>query len=178
MRQLGTLGAGLAGLVALVALAPGTALAGAGTAQAGTLGEVTFIDGADGPPTAGEEREIRFSLLRRGVAPIEYGRVDLTITNAATDEELMVPATHLGDGIWAAAVTFPVEGNWRIKIGHEWFATSVPTVIAVRPVDGMSWLPAVLAVAALAGAASLVVAGMRFLGSRPAPSGQAVRAEG
>lgn len=171
MRHLGRIGAGLAGLAALAALATGTALAG-------NFGEVTFIEGANGPPTAGEEREIRFALLQHGVTPIEDGRVDVTVTNAATGDALTVQATHLGDGIWAAVVTFPVEGDWRIAVDHQWFETSEPTTMPVRRVDGISWLPAVLAVAALAGAASLVVAGMRFLGSRPAAAGQAVRAEG
>jgi hypothetical protein len=178
MRYLGRIGTALAGIAALVALAASTSLAGAGTALAGNFGEVTFIHGADGPPTAGEEREIRFSLLQHGVAPIEDGRVDVTLTHAGTGQELTVQATHLGDGIWAAAVTFPVDGDWRIAIGHEWFETSEPTTMAVAPVEGISWLPATIAVAALAGAASGVVAGMRLLGRQPAAAGRAVRAEG
>jgi hypothetical protein len=171
MRHLSRIGAGLAGLAALVALATGTALAG-------NFGEVAFVDGADGPPTAGEEREIRFSLLQHGVAPIEDGRVDVTVTHGGTGEELTVQATHLGDGIWAATVTFPLDGAWQIAVLHEWFETSEPTTMAVAPVDGTAWLPGALAVAALAGAAALVVGGMWFLGGRTAQARQPVSAEG
>jgi hypothetical protein len=171
MRHLSRIGAGLAWLAALVVLATGTALAG-------NFGEVTFIEGAGGPPTAGEEREIRFSLLQHGVVPIEDGRVDVTLTHAGTGEDLTVQATHAGDGIWVAAVTFPLDGDWRVAVGHEWFETSTPTTMAIAPADRMAWLPAALAVAALAGAAALVAGGMRFLGRRTAPARQPVRAEG
>lgn len=171
MRHLSRIGAGLAGLAALVALATGTALAG-------NFGEVTFIDGAEGPPTAGEEREIRFSLLQHGVAPIEDGRVDMTLTHGGTGEEMTVQATHLGDGIWAATVTFPLDGDWRIAIGHEWFETSEATTMAVASVDGTAWLPGAMAVIALASAAASVVGGMWFLGGRAAEARRPVRAEG
>lgn len=171
MRHLGRIGAGLAGIATLLALAAGTALAG-------NFGEVTFIDGAEGPPTAGEEREIRFVLLQHGVTPIEDGRVHLTLTHAGTGEGLTVEATHLGDGIWAALVTFPSEGDWQVAIGHQWFETSAPSTMSVGPGSGISWLPGTLAVGALVAASALVIGGMRILGNRPAPAGQAVRAEG
>ena len=171
MRQFGRIGAGLAGLAVLVTLATGTALAG-------NFGEVTFIDGADGPPTAGEEREIRFALLQHGLAPIEDGRVDVTLTHAGTGEVLAVQATHLGDGIWAATVVFPLDGDWQVAVGHQWFETSEPTTLAVAPVGATAWLPGALAVSALAGAAALVVGGMWLLGGRAAQGRRPVRAEG
>jgi hypothetical protein len=171
MRHIGRIGACLAWLAAVAALA-------AGTAFAGNFGEVTFIDGAQGPPTAGEEREVRFALLQHGVAPIEDGRVGVTLTHSESREEVTVQATHLGDGIWAATVTFPLDGDWQAAVHHEWFETSRPTTLTVTAVDATAWIPGALAVAALACAAGLVVGGMWFIGGRATRASTPVRAEG
>jgi hypothetical protein len=171
MRHLSRVGAGLVALVALLTLVSGTALAG-------NYGEVTIIDGAAGPPTAGEEREIRFSLLQHGVAPIEDGRVDVTLTHPGTGDDLTVQAVHLGDGIWVARVTFPAAGEWRIGVTHQWFETSPPTTLAVSPVEGLSWLPTALAIGAFAAAALVVTGGMLLIRDRSVPPRRPIRAEG
>jgi hypothetical protein len=150
----------------------------AGTALAGNFGEVTFIDGADGPPSAGEEREIRFSLLQHGVAPIQDGRVELTVTNRQTHERLTVVATHERDGIWVARVTFPAEGAWDFRVSHQWFETSQSVTRTVGPAEGTAWLPAALAIAGFAAAALVILGGMLRLRGRPAPAGEPIRAGG
>ena len=165
-------GAGLAAATALLVLLTGTALAG-------NYGEVTIIDGADGPPTAGEEREIRFSLLQHGVAPIDDGRVDVTLTHPGTGEQVTVQAMPQGNGIWAATVRFSVEGEWRIGVTHQWFETSPPITLAVGPSEAAAWLPAALALGVFAVVAAAVVAGMLAARGRSAlPATAAARAEG
>ena len=171
MRQLMRAGAALAALGTLLVLVTGTALAG-------NFGEVTLIDGADGPPTAGDEREIRFTLLQHGVAPIDDGRVDLTLTHPGTGQVITVEAEPLGNGVWAAPVTFPVAGDWQIGVTHQWFETSPPVTLAVGPTDGIAWLPAALAIGALAAAAVVITGGMLRFRGRPARAGQPVRAGG
>ena len=175
MRHLKRIGAALAALAALLLLVTGTALAG-------NFGEVTILDGGSGPPTAGEEREIRFALLQHGVAPIEVGRVDVTVTNRETGDELTVQAVHEGNGIWAATVTFPVEGRWWVAVQHEWFETSQPTYLAVLPAQTAAWLPAVLAIGGFTAALLIVLSAMLVIARRPATvlagSGGAARAEG
>lgn len=174
MRYLARIGAALTTFAALMTFATATALAG-------NFGEVTIIDGDAGPPTAGETREIRFVLLQHGVAPIEDGRVDVTLTNPATGEAMTVQAVHEGDGIYVATVTFPVAGEWGIAVSHEWFETSPPTTLAVTPAEASVWLPAALAILAFAGAAGIVVAGMVLFGLRPraiGAHGRPVRADG
>ena len=171
MRQLMRAGAAITALGSLLVLATGTALAG-------NFGEVTFIDGADGPPTAGEEREIRFELLQHGVAPIEDGRVELTVTNRETYERITVAAAYEGDGIWAATVTFPVEGSWDLRVSHQWFETSQPVTRTVGSAEGIAWLPAALAIGAFAAVAMVILGGMLRFRSRPAPAGEPIRAGG
>ena len=175
MRYLARIGAALTTGTALMTLATATALAG-------NFGEVTIIDKGEGPPTAGETREIRFVLLQHGVAPIEDGRVDVTLTNPESGDAITVQAVHEGDGIYVASVTFPVAGDWGFAVSHEWFETSPPTTLAVTAAEASAWLPAALAILAFAGAASIVIAGMVLFGLRPTGLGTAhggpVRAEG
>jgi YtkA-like len=175
MRHLSRIGAALAGLAALLLLVTGTALAG-------NFGEVTILEGGDGPPTAGEEREIRFVLLQHGVTPIEDGRVDVTLTNGETGDELVVQAVHQGDGIYAASVVFPAAGDWQVHVTHQWFATSAPTALAVSPAETAAWLPAALAIGGFAAAILVVLGAIVVIGRQPATavasSGGAVRAEG
>lgn len=175
MRYLARIGAALTTLTALMTFATATVLAG-------NFGEVTIIDGAEGPPTAGETREIRFVLLQHGVTPIEDGRVDVTLTNPESGGAITVQAVHEGEGIYVASVAFPVAGDWGIAVHHEWFETSAPTTMAVAAAEASAWLPAALAILAFAGAASIVVVGMVLFGLRPTALGTAhggpVRAEG
>jgi hypothetical protein len=175
MRHFGRIGAAVAGLAALLLLITGTALAG-------NFGEVTILDDGAGPPTAGEEREIRFALLQHGVAPIVDGRVDVTLTNPATGDELIVQAIHEGDGIWAASVVFPDAGDWQVGVTHEWFATSPPTTLAVTTGAAATWLPAALAIGGFAAAMLVILGAVVVIGRRPATTvataGGAARAEG
>lgn len=171
MRMIMRVGAGLGTLGTLLVLVTATALAG-------NFGEVTFIDGAEGPPTAGEEREIRFELLQHGVAPIEDGRVALTVTNRETSERITVAAAYEGDGIWAATVRFPVEGSWDLRVTHQWFETSQPVTRMVGPAEGIAWLPAALAIGAFTAATVVIVGGMLRLRSRRSPTGEPIRAGG
>lgn len=174
MRHLSRIGAAVAGLAALLLLITGTALAG-------NFGEVTILDAGAGPPTAGEEREIRFVLLQHGVAPIQDGRVDVTLTNRETGDELIVQAVHQGDGIWAASVVFPEAGDWQVRVTHEWFDTSPPTALAVTSAETAAWLPAALAIGGFAAAILVVLGAIVVIGRQPATavasSGGAVRAE-
>jgi hypothetical protein len=174
MRHLNRIGAAIAALAALLLLLTGTALAG-------NFGEVTILEDGSGPPTAGDEREIRFALLQHGVTPIEDGRVDVTLTNPETGEELIVQAVHEGNGIWAASVTFPAAGDWRIHVTHEWFDTSAPTSLSVSP-GGTAVLPAALVVGGFAAAMLVVLGAMVVIARRPATvlaaGGGAARAEG
>lgn len=175
MRHLTRTGAAIAGLLALMLLVTGTALAG-------NFGEVTILDGGDGPPTAGEEREIRFVLLQHGVTPIEDGRVDVTLTNGETGDELVVQAVHEGDGVYAASVVFPVAGYWQVHVTHQWFETSAPTALAVTPGETAAWLPAALAVGGFAAAILVVLGAIVVIGRQPATAvargGGTVQAEG
>ena len=175
MRHLSRIGAAVAGLAALLLLITGTALAG-------NFGEVTILDDGAGPPTAGEEREIRFALLQHGVAPIVDGRVDVTLTNRETGDELVVQAVHQGEGIWAASVVFPEAGDWQVGVTHEWFATSPPTTLAVTSSETAAWLPAALAIGGFAAAILVVLGAIVVIGRQPATavagSGDAARAEG
>ena len=159
MRHLIRIGSSLATVAGLILVLAGTTLAG-------NFGEVTILDEGDGPPSAGEVREIRFALLQHGVTPIEDGRVDLTISNPATGDEITARATHEGDGIWAATVTFPEAGDWRVSVAHQWFETSEPTPVAVGPAQA-GWLPAALAIAAFV-AAIVGIGGAMVLMGRPA----------
>ena len=87
MRYLTRLGAAAVALGALTALMTGTALAGG-------WAEVVITDGSEGPPIAGEEREIQFTLLQHGVTAVDFGEVQLTAVNSETGESITVPATN------------------------------------------------------------------------------------
>ena len=65
MRYLTRLGVAAVALGALTALMTGTALAGG-------WAEVVITDGSEGPPIAGEEREIQFTLLQHGVTAVDF----------------------------------------------------------------------------------------------------------
>ncbi|MEO6579188.1 MAG: FixH family protein, partial [Candidatus Limnocylindria bacterium] len=116
----------LAALGACLAMMTGTALAGG-------WAEVAMTSDSEDPPTAGEEREIEFSLLQHGVTAVDYGNVKLTAVNPDTGQTITVPATNHGGGVWSATVAFPVEGSWQIGVAHDGLVTPEPTTMLVRP---------------------------------------------
>jgi hypothetical protein len=126
MRIIRRLALAAAALLALTTAAAGIALAG-------NFAEVAFVDGSDAPPVAGQAREIRFSLLQHGVTPVTFGDVELTATLPGSGETISAPATSLGGGEWVATVTFPVEGDWQVRVAHSVFDTSPPSALAVGP---------------------------------------------
>jgi hypothetical protein len=161
MRHLGRLGIAAGALAALIALTAGTALAGG-------WAEVSMTDGSEGPPIAGEEREIRFSLLQHGVTAVDFGEVQLTAVHEASGQVVTVPATNHGGGIWSAVLTFPAGGEWEIGIAHNGLETSAPTMLAVAPPDGLAWLPGAISVGAFGLTAAVVLGSMLLIGrSRP-----------
>jgi YtkA-like protein len=172
MRQFFRLALSLAVMTALAALT-------AGSVAAGNYAETSIVDGADTPPTAGEERELRVLLLQHGVTPVDHGSVDLTAWLPATDEHITVPATSVGDGEWLATVTFPTAGDWQVRIVHSVFETPAAMAMAVEPAPTMAVLPAAGAIAAmLLLALVLIVTARRLAGGRAAtePAGEVVRA--
>jgi len=174
MRTIGRLALGAATLAAL-------SMAAAGIALAGNFGAVTFVDGTADPPTAGEAREIRFSLLQHGVTPINDGTVALTATLPGTDESISVPATNVANGEWAATVTFPVEGDWQVRVTHSVFETSPASTLAVASAGAAAatvaqpWTFVLIAVVALL---LVAVSAMAIVRSRreAAPTGSVIRA--
>ena len=171
-RRLG-IAAALAAQAALVTLMTGTALAGG-------WAEVTMVDGSGDPPIAGEEREIRFSLLQHGVTAVDFGRVQLTAVNPDSGETITVAASNHGGGMWSAFVTFPAEGNWEIAVAHNELLTSEPTTMAVGQLDAFAWLPGVLAIGGFGLMAVVVLGSMLLIGRRgrsaAEPTGTPVRA--
>lgn len=169
MRHLTRAGAAVAGLAALLALVTGTALAGG-------WAEVTMIGDSADPPVAGEEREIRFTLLQHGVTAVDDGQVNLTATHPETGEQIMVGATSLGGGRWTATVTFPVDGSWEIGVTHDSLDTSAPLRMVVGEAAGLAWLPAALALAGFGAAAAAVTAVILVTRGRSALPARAARA--
>ena len=157
-RRLG-IATALAAHAALMMLMTGTALAGG-------WAEVTMVEGAGDPPIAGEEREIRFSLLQHGVTAVDFGEAQLTAVNPDTGETITVAATNHGGGLWSAFVTFPAGGNWEIGVAHNELLTSEPTKMAVGPLDTFAWLPGVLAISAFGLMAAFVLGSALLIGRR------------
>ena len=150
----------------------------AATVAAGNYAETSIVDGADTPPTAGEQRELRLLLLQHGVTPVDHGTVELTAWLPGTDERISVMATSIGDGEWVANVTFPTVGDWQMRILHSVFETPEASAFAVAPSSAAAWLPATGSIAALLLAvASLVVVARRIRGGRASsePVGEALR---
>ena len=150
----------------------------AATVAAGNYAETSIVDGADTPPTAGEQRELRLLLLQHGVTPVDHGTVELTAWLPGTDERISVVATSVGGGEWVANVTFPVAGDWQMRILHSVFETPEASAFAVSPSSTAAWLPATGSIAALLLAAlGLVIAARRIRGGRATsePVGEALR---
>ncbi len=72
-------------LVLMAATVASLVALSASAAAAGNYAEVGYTDGMDTPPTAGEEREIRFTLLQHGVTPVDHGQVQVTATGVGAD---------------------------------------------------------------------------------------------
>ena len=169
MRHLTRLGRAVAGVAALLTLFTGTALAGG-------WAEATILADSGDPPVAGEEREIRFSLLQHGVTAVDRGQVRLTATHPDTGEKIVVGASSLGGGRWAATVTFPVDGSWEVGITHDSLETSAPVPLVVGEAATLAWLPAALALGVFGAVAAGVAAGIFVLRGRPAVPARAARA--
>ena len=162
MRHLRRLGIAVGALAAMLAFMTGTALAGG-------WAEVSLTDSPEDPPIAGEERDVRFSLLQHGVTAVDFGEVQLTATHQDSGQIIAVPARNHGGGIWSAVVTFPAEGDWQIGIAHNGLETSPPTMLAVGQHDGLAWLPGAISVGAFLLAAAAVVGSMVLI-ARARPS--------
>jgi YtkA-like len=171
MRLLIRMTLALATLGALCALT-------AGAVAAGNYAETSIVDGADTPPTAGEQRELHLLLLQHGVTPVDHGTVELTAWLPGTDERISVMATSTRGGEWVANVTFPTAGDWRMRILHSVFDTPEASVFAVAPSSMATWLPATGSIAlVLLVAVGLIVGARRVSGARASnePVGEALR---
>jgi hypothetical protein len=150
----------------------------AATVAAGNYAETSIVDGADTPPTAGEQRELRLLLLQHGVTPVNHGTVELMAWLPGTNERISVLATSVGGGEWVANVTFPSAGEWQMRILHSAFETPQAVAFAVAPSSMTAWLPATGSIAAmLLLAIALIVVARRIGGGRAAsePVGEALR---
>jgi hypothetical protein len=146
---------------------------------AGNWAETSIIDGGGSPPTAGEERELRLLLLQHGVTPVDHGSVELTAWLPGTDERISVPATSVGDGEWVVTVSFPVAGDWQMRIVHSVFDTPPPSAFTVAASPTSALLPATGAIAALLLVVVALIALARRLGGGRAagePAREVVRA--
>jgi hypothetical protein len=166
MRYLRRLATAAATVAALTALVTGVTLAGG-------WAEVVMVDGSEDSPIAGEESEIRFSLLQHGVTAVDFGEVQVTATNPESGEVITVPATNHGGGSWSAVVTFPVEGDWQIGVAHNDLETSPPTTLSVTSMGGLAWLPAMLSVGLFAVVVVVVLGSMLLIGRRRSPRANA-----
>ncbi len=146
----------LAGLLALLSLATGTALAGGGGHGAATI--ESSVDGSGGPLAVGEEREIRLSLFEPGDTPVESGTVRVTATLSGSRERVSVLATNVGGGDWVARVAFPIEGRWRIGVSHDSLGTSLPSALDVGPGPAAPWVIAAIVLGAVTVAGALLAA--------------------
>jgi hypothetical protein len=150
----------------------------AATVAAGNYAETSIVHGADTPPTAGEQRELRLLLLQHGVTPVDFGTVELTGWLPGTDERISVMATSVGGGEWVANVTFPTAGDWQMRVVHSVLETPEASAFAVAPSSMAAWLPATGSVAlALLVAISLIFVARRISAGRASnePVGEAVR---
>jgi hypothetical protein len=146
-------------LVAVAAFATLTAA----TIAAGNYAETSIVDGADTPPTAGEERELRLLLLQHGVTPVDFGSVQLTAFLPGSGESVTVTAAGVGGGEWVATVTFPAAGDWQLRVLHSEFETPPASAFTVGAPSAAAWLPATGAIAAtLLVAVGLILVAMRL----------------
>ena len=139
----------------------------AATVAAGNYAETSIIDGADTPPTSGEERQLRLLLLQHGVTPVDHGEVLLTAWLPGSGESVTVPAASAGNGEWIVAVTFPTSGDWQLRIVHSEFETTPAMTFAVADGRFLAWMPSGGAIAGtLLVAVALVLVARRIAGGR------------
>ena len=173
MRVIARTAAALISALAMLALV-------AGSVVAGGWAEVTVAPDV-GEPVAGEDRELRLTVLQHGVAPVDWGNVNLTGTNPETGETIAVDARSVGKGQWIATVTFPTDGTWQLAVTHSDLETSaLPALTVGRPV-GLAWLPALAVTLAGLAATGIAWAAVRRPARSSAPAtvtGVATRAEG
>ena len=150
----------------------------AGAVAAGNYAETSIVDGADTPPTAGEERELRLLLLQHGITPVDHGTVELTAWLPGSDERISVMATSAGAGEWVATVTFPTAGDWQLRVLHSEFETPPASVFTVGASPAAAWLPATGAIAAMLLVALALILVARRMSGRAGrePAGEPARA--
>jgi hypothetical protein len=144
-------------------------------ALAGNYADATILEGGAAPPVAGEERELRIQLLQHGVTPVDHGTVDVVARLDGAGEPLTVAATHAGDGVWVATITFPTAGAWEVGVMHSAFETSPATTLrvaeapAVPPASTWSVAGVLLAAAAVLLAVGAIgsARGRRVVASTP-----------
>lgn len=150
--------------LAVVMVATGLLSLPAGAVAAGNYAEVGYTDGMAAPPTAGEDREIRFSLLQHGITPVDHGEVTLTATSPGV-APVTVVATSLGNGAWVATVTFPSAGDWQLRVTHSEFETPPAIKVSVAQA-AFSWPTSVLPIVGIGMAAVILLAGAGLLARR------------
>ena len=158
--------------LALATVMAGLLATAVGAVAAGNYAEVGYTDGMEAPPTAGEEREIRFSLFQHGVTPVDHGQVTITATTPDS-APMTVEATSLGGGDWLATVTFPAAGDWQLRVTHSEFET--PPAVAVSVAEAApSWATSLLPITAIGMAAVALLAAAALMARRvsraPVPS--------
>jgi YtkA-like len=151
--------------LAVALLAALTAMT-AGEAAAGNNAETSIVDGADTPPAAGEERELRLLLLQHGITPVDRGTVELTAWLPGTDERISVLATSAGAGEWVATVTFPTAGDWQLRVLHSELETPPASAFTVDASSSAAWLPAGGSIAAMLLVALALIVIARRIGGR------------
>ena len=153
---------------AFATLMAGLLATAAGAVAAGNYAEVGYTDGMEAPPTAGEEREIRFSLLQHGVTPVDHGQVTLTATIPGSTP-VTVEATSLDGGDWVATMTFPIAGDWQLRVLHSEFQT--PPAVAVSVTEAVfTWPASVLPIAGIGLVALVLMAAAAVMARRASPA--------
>lgn len=88
---------------------------------------------------AGEEVEVRFVILQHGISPARYERVQLTATQAESEETIAVLAdAGAAIGHYRARVAFPEPGRWNLDVEVLDFGirSSFPTLRVLEPNAG------------------------------------------
>jgi len=158
--------------LALATVMAGLLATAVGAVAAGNYAEVGYTDGMEAPPTAGEEREIRFTLLQHGVTPVDHGQVTISATIPGS-APVTAEATSLGGGTWAVTMTFPTAGDWQLRVLHSEFET--PPAMAVSVAEAaVAWPASLLPITAIGLAAVALVAAAAIMARRvsrgPVPS--------
>lgn len=163
MRRIIRIGLALAGVGSWALLATATVLGG-------NYADATIAP-SDERPTAGEEREIRITLLQHGVRPVESGTVEVTASLPWSGTTITAAATHVGGGEWVATMAFPSAGEWQLRVVHSTLVTPPASVFSVGPADDATWTTtaAGIAVALLAVIGFVAANRARTWGRRRSP---------